>query len=507
MFRNFFLYNPTPICLSQNYGRGIMLALEYLLLIGSLLILLSIAIAKLFDNLGVPTLILFLGLGMLAGSDGLGGIYFDNANMAQSIGMTALIFILFAGGLETDWNSVKPVLWQALSLSTFGVALTAFIVGIAAYFILGLPWIACLLLGSIISSTDAAAVFSVLRAKNTGLTDKMRTLLEFESGSNDPMAIFLTIGMIQLIINPESSYWDITFLLFTQLVIGSILGLLLGRGMVWIISRMNLSYQGIYLVYGLAFACMVYGITTVLGGSGILAVYISGIVIGNQDFVQKKSLIRFFDGLAWLGQIGMFLTLGLLVFPSKLVPLIGLGLLLSFILMFIARPVSVFISLAFVKLGWRQKAFISWVGLRGSVPIILATFPLVYGVPNADLFFSLIFFIVLTSALLQGWSLSPVAKFLKVSRPVPKQRKNLLEFSTAEGIDAEMIDFYVGNKSHLIGKSIVDLHLPKDSLVVLINRNEGYVVPSGGTVIEQGDILLTLVNPGNIDKIKEIMGK
>jgi cell volume regulation protein A len=484
-----------------------MLTLEYVLLIGSALILLSIFIAKISDNLGVPTLILFLGVGMLAGSDGLGGIYFDNANLAQSIGMTALIFILFAGGLETDWNSVKPILWQALSLSTFGVAITAFVMGIAAYYILGLPWIACLLLGSIISSTDAAAVFSVLRAKNTGLTDKMRTLLEFESGSNDPMAIFLTIGMIQLIVNPESSYFDITMLLFTQFVIGVILGLTLGKLMVWIIGKLNISYQGIYLVYGLAFACMVYGLTTVLGGSGILAVYISGIVIGRKDFVQKRSMLRFFDGLAWLGQIGMFLTLGLLVFPSRLIPLIGIGLLLSFILMFVARPISVFISLAFVKLGWRQKTFISWVGLRGSVPIILATFPLVYGVPNADIFFSLIFFIVLTSALLQGWSLSPVAKFLKVSVPVPKQRKNLLEFSTAEGIDAEMVDFYVGHKSGLIGKSIVDLHLPKDSLVVLINRNEGYVVPSGGTVIEQGDILLTLVNPGNIEMIKEIMAK
>jgi cell volume regulation protein A len=335
----------------------------------------------------------------------------------------------------------------------------------------------------------------------------MKSLLELESGSNDPMAVFLTIGLIQLYINPEAGFADLILLFSKQMIIGAILGLLFGKLISAVINYLKISYQGIYYVYALAFACLTYGLTAALGGSGFLAVYIAGIVMGNSDFIHKNSLFRFFDGLAWLSQIGMFLTLGLLVFPSKLIPLIGVGLLLSFVLMFIARPAGVFISLAFSKMGWRKKIFIGWVGLRGAVPIILATFPLVYNLPYAEIFFSLVFFIVLTSALLQGWSLSFAANMLKVSTPVPKKRKQLLEFSTDEGIDAELMDFYVRPTSELVGKSIVELGMPKDSLIALINRNEGYVVPSGGTILEEGDILLTLVNPGNLENVKEIMGK
>jgi cell volume regulation protein A len=247
---------------------------------------------------------------------------------------------------------------------------------------------------------------------------------------------------------------------------------------------------------------MIYAATNLIGGSGFLAVYLTGIAVGNKEFVQKKSLIRFFDGLAWLGQISMFLTLGLLVFPSHLLPIAGIGIVLSVILMFVARPIAVFVSLAFAKMSVKEKAFVSWVGLRGAVPIILATFPLLAGVKYADLIFSIVFFIVLTSALLQGWSLTNVARQLKLDTPFVKKVKSPIEFESKQGDENDLYDFYVAENSSIVGKTVVEIGLPKESLIVLINRNEQYVVPRGGTIIEQGDILLILANKKILSNIK-----
>lgn len=483
------------------------MSIEYVLLIGSALILVSIALAKVSDNLGVPTLLLFLGMGMLAGSEGPGGIYFDDALLAQSVGIVALVFILFAGGLDTKWSEVKPVFWQATSLATVGVLITALSVGLFASVALNTPLLNGLLLGAVVSSTDAAAVFSVLRSKNVSLRGKLKPLLEFESGSNDPMAVFLTIGLIQLLTIPQTTFGSIALLFVVQMTVGAVLGLGFGKTLVFLINRLKLSYEGIYSVFVLAFAALIYGATASMGGSGFLAVYVAGLVAGNDDFVQKRSLLRFFDGLAWLSQIAMFLTLGLLVFPSHIAPVIGIGLLTSVFLMLVARPLSVFLSLTFAKLNWKEKTFVSWVGLRGAVPIILATFPLIAGLPDAELIFNVVFFIVLTSALLQGWSIPVIARLLRLDAPFEQKRRSPIEFAPLEGVDTELIDLIVPYTSAAAGKSIIELDLPQDSLIVLISRNENFIVPSGGTLLQENDIVLVLVNKSNLPSVRAIFEK
>jgi cell volume regulation protein A len=484
-----------------------MAGLEYILLIGSALILLSIAIAKVTDNLGVPVLVLFLGVGMLAGSEGPGGIAFDDPHLASSIGIIALIFILFSGGLDTHWPSVRPVVWKAASLSTLGVLITAVLVGVFTHLLLGFSLLHGLLLGSVISSTDAAAVFSVLRSKHISLRGQLKPLLELESGSNDPMAVFLTLGLIEATRNPETTVMNLALLFFVQMTVGAVVGIGLGKAMVFLLNRIRFSYEGFYPVFSLAFASLIYGVAAVAGGSGFLAVYLAGIIVGNSEFVQKKTLFRFFDGLAWLSQIGMFLTLGLLVFPSELMSVVGAGLLVSAFLMFLARPLAVLLSLALAKVTAREKLLVSWVGLRGAVPIILATFPLMAGIPQAEAMFNLVFFIVLTSTLFQGWSIPLVARWLGVDAPYVRKRRYPIEFAPMDGVDADIVDFIVPYNSAVIGKSIVELGLPSDSLVVLINRNERYIVPSGGTVLEEGDTILVLTSSQSIPRVREILSR
>jgi potassium/hydrogen antiporter len=483
------------------------MAIEYVLLVGSILILISIAIAKLSDNLGVPTMLLFLGIGMLAGSEGPGGINFDDAALAQSIGIIALVFILFAGGIDTKWVQVRPTLGHAFTLATFGVLLTAVAVGAFLSLLLGFSLLNGLLLGSIVAATDAPAVFSVLRSRNISLRGRLKPLLELESGSNDPMAIFLTIGLIQLSTNAGASVWSLILSFVVQMGLGAAMGVGLGKAMVFSLNRLKLTYEGIYPVFSLAFAALIYSASASVGGSGFLAVYIAGLVAGNSEFVHKKSLLRFFDGLAWLSQITMFLTLGLLVFPSQVVSIMGIGLLVSGFLMLVARPLSVFISLALSGYQWREKAFISWVGLRGAVPVVLATFPLLAGIPEARLMFNVVFFIVLTSALLQGWSVPAAARLFRVAAPPEARRKYPLEFSPIEGVDTELVDLIVPYNSPAAGKTIVELGMPPDSLIVLISRSDNFLVPSGGTALQEGDTVLVLVNKNNLPLVRSVLMK
>lgn len=480
-----------------------MIPVEHILLMGSFLILVSIGVARLSENLGVPALLLFLGIGMLAGSEGLGGIYFDDANLAQYIGVIALVFILFAGGLDTKWPEVKSSFSPAVSLATIGVLITAVGVGLFTFFALELSFSTALLLGAVVSSTDAAAVFSVLRSKNISLKGRLKPLLELESGSNDPMAVFLTIGIIQIIINRETSFVSITLLFVQQMGLGIASGFFFGKATVVMLNRLKSYYEGVYPVFFLSLAVFTYGITAAVGGSGFLAVYIAGLIAGNNDFIYKKSLLRFFDGLAWLSQITMFLTLGLLVFPSHIIPVVWTGLACSAFLMFVARPASVFLSLLFARLQWREKAFVSWVGLRGSVPIVLATFPLLAGVTGSEVIFNIVFFIVLTSALLQGWSIPIVARLMKLQAPLERKRQYPIEFAPIDGVDTQLVDFIIPYNAEIAGKTIVELGLPPDSLIVLVNRDEKFFVPSGGTVIEGGDVVLTLVNDKNISEVRE----
>jgi len=470
---------------------------EYILIGVSILLLISVLVSKISDRFGVPVLLLFLILGMLAGSDGPGGIYFDDPALARSIGVIALILILFSGGMDTDWNSIRPVIKEGLLLSTLGVLLTALTVGFFARALLGWSLVEGLLLGSIVSSTDAAAVFSVLRSKSIGLKGQLKPLLELESGSNDPMAIFLTVGLIQLITQPGLSPLNLIGFFVLQMLIGAVLGYCMGRVMVFLINRLKLGYEGLYPVLTLSLVLLTFGLTNAIGGNGFLA----GIILARHDFIHKRSLVRFHDGLAWLMQIAMFLSLGLLVFPSRLVPVAGIGLLIAGWLIFIARPVSVFVSLLPSALNWREKAFISWVGLRGAVPIILAIFPLLAGIPEAHVIFNVIFFVVLASVLLQGTSIPLVTRWLKVYAPIIPKRMYPIEYTPMGGLKSELKELTIPPNSPATGKAIVELGLPADFLIILIARDNDFMLPSGGTVLQGGDTLLVLSDKKSLDEM------
>ena len=482
-----------------------MLPFEYILLVLSVLILISITLTKISENLGLPALILFLLVGMLAGSDGPGKIYFDNVYIAQYVGIVALIFILFSGGLETKWRDVKPVMWTAFSLSTLGVVLTTAALGTFVHYFFGLPLLESFLIGAIISSTDAAAVFSVLRARGTKLKGNIKPLLELESGSNDPAAIILTIILIQLIQAEDVTALGIFLFLVRQLLLGAAIGFGAGKLLSLAFNRFKFSYPSLYPVFAIASAIFVYALAASLGASGILAVYIAAVILGNSEFIQKKSLVRFFDGLALLGQIVMFLTLGLLVYPSQLYNVIGAGLILSAVLIFFARPIGVFISMAFSKFKLNEKMFISWVGLRGAVPVILATFPLTAGLQIGPYIFNLIFFITLTSALVQGWSIPLTAKIFGVRGQKVKNKHIPIEMTDAEKTNNELLDLIIPPNSAVAGRSLAELRLPPESLITVIYRDNDYVVPSGGSILEEGDTILVLVNKENIDEVRKIL--
>lgn len=483
-----------------------MIAFDHLLAIAGLLLLVSLLTSKASGRLGLPTLVFFLVVGMVAGSEGLGRIEFDNPGLAQSLGIVALAFILFSGGLDTDWREVRPIMWPALGLSTIAVVITALSTGLIAAWLLNLPLLTGLLLGAIASSTDAAAVFSVMRSKGVNLRARLERLLEFESGSNDPMAIFLTIGLIALLASPNASPWSLIPMFVQQMVVGGLVGIGLGRLMVGVINRIQLGYDGLYPVFTVSIVLLVYGLATVLGGNGFLASYLAGLIMNRHDFIHKRSIRRFHDGLAWLMQIAMFIILGLLVFPSQLVPVIGVGLILSLFLIFIARPLGVFIALAPWRLGLREKLLISWVGLRGAVPIILATYPLVAGVAGADLIFNVVFFIVITSVLIQGPTISPVAKWLGLDLPAAQAYRYPLELEQTAGLDSQLVDLEVVPDSAAIDKQIVELHLPEEVLIVLISREDAFIVPRGATVLHVGDRLLVLGPPAEIEKVRSLLG-
>jgi len=468
------------------------LTAENILLIGSILLLLSILASKTTGRLGVPALIVFLVIGMLAGSDGILGISFTDTKLAQSLGIIALTFILFSGGMETKWESVKPVLWRGITLSTLGVLLTTLSLGLFIYWITDLGLTECLLLGAIVSSTDAAAVFSILRSKSIGLKGNLRPLLELESGSNDPMAYFLTIGLTTILVEKDTSYISLIPMFFQQMVVGAVTGYLMGRSMVWLLNKINLDYDGLYAVLTLALVFFTYGMASFLGGNGFLAVYLAAIILGNKNFIHKKSIIRYYDGQAWLMQIVMFLSLGLLVFPKQMIPYIGNGLIIALVLMFVARPLAVFISLLFFKLNNRERMLISWVGLRGAVPIVFATYPLILGVENSEMIFNIVFFIVLTSVILQGTTISLVAKWLYLYKPAKFKTRYPLELELSDNFKNELFEVEIKDNSSAIGKQILQLKLPRTALIVLINRQDKYITPRGTTLLEKGDKLLIM---------------
>ena len=394
---------------------------EQFILIGSLLLFISIIISKTSHKLGIPSLVFFLLIGMLAGSEGIGGIYFNDPTITQFIGIIALVFILFSGGLDTKWGEIKPVLWRGVVLSTAGVLITTIAVGLFINWVTGFSLIESFLIGSIVSSTDAAAIFSIFRSQKQGLKNNIEPTLELESGTNDPMAYFMTTTLIFLILNPVTSVWSMILLLVQSIGLGVIFGVIFGKGMVKLINSIKLHVQGLYPVLTIALSFLTFSVTYFVGGNGFLSVYIAALILGNSHFVNKKIQIQFYDGIAWLMQIIMFLTLGLLVFPSQIVPIMGIGILISIFLILVARPLAVFLCLFPFKVGLKDKVFISWVGIRGAVPIIFATYPIVAGINGANMIFNIVFFITLTSALIQGSTIHVIAKYLGLS--IPKTEK------------------------------------------------------------------------------------
>ena len=476
---------------------------ENILLIGSILLLASVFTSKTSARFGIPTLVLFIGIGMLAGSEGPGGIYFYEPKLAQILGVIALNFILFSGGLDTKFESIRPVLWRGISLSTLGVLFTTITVGIFVHLITNFTLLEGLLLGAIVSSTDAAAVFSILRSKNIGLKGYIRPTLEFESGTNDPFAFGLTITLTSLISMGESPGFGLIFHFLKEILFGAVIGLVLGRIVLFVLNKISLDIEGLYPVFLMAFVFFAFSITGILGGNGFLAVYIAGLVLGNNNFIHKKSIIKFYDGQAWLMQIIMFLTLGLLVFPSHILPVMWSGILISLILIFVARPIGVFISLSFFKrIKLREKLFISWVGLRGAVPIVFATYPLIANVEKSNTIFNLVFFISTISVLLQGTTLPIVAKWLRVIVPNNVKRKFALDLELTDSPDSEMIEMLLPDSSPAIGNSLVNLDFPKKAFIVMIQRNGKYIRPGGSTIVEKGDKLLILAS--NTEVIEDV---
>ncbi|WP_273277162.1 potassium/proton antiporter [Maribacter polysiphoniae] len=468
------------------------LTIENILLVGSLLLLISILAGKTSYKFGVPTLLLFLTIGMLAGSDGIGGIHFDNPKITQFIGVVSLNFILFSGGLDTSWKAIKPILWEGIALSTLGVLLTAVSLGVFVWSFTGLTIYESLLLGSIVSSTDAAAVFSILRSKNLALRTNLRPTLELESGSNDPMAYVLTLAFLSLVINQDLGIVSIIPLFLKQMIIGGIAGLAFGRLSKYIINRIKLDFEGLYPVLVIALMFITFSATDFVGGNGFLAIYICAVYLGNQDLIHKKTILKMYDGLAWLMQIVLFLTLGLLVFPSRILPIMGIGLLISVFLIFIARPIGVFISLLFFKMKLRRRFYISWVGLRGAAPIVFATYPLLAGIDKANLIFNIVFFISVTSVLIQGTTLSIVAKWLRVALPGEAKKPSPTDLLLAENPKTEMKEILITPDSFAVDKKIVELGFPKNAIIAMIKRDDSYITPNGSTKIESQDTLIVL---------------
>lgn len=480
----------------------LLLTIENIILVGSILLLISIFAGKTSYRFGVPTLIFFLGVGMLAGEDGIGGIVFDNPQIAQMIGVISLNFILFNGGLDTDWKAIRPVLKEGIVLSSLGVLLTALTLGGFVYYLTDFTIYESLLLGSIVSSTDAAAVFSILRAKSLALRTNLRPTLELESGSNDPMAYVLTILFLGLVMNPEQSIVSMIPIFLQQMILGTIAGFAFGRISKIIINRIKLDIEGLYPVLVIALMFITFSVTDFFGGNGFLAIYICGLYLGNKYIMHKKTIIRMYDGLAWLMQIVLFLTLGLLVNPSQLVSVFSVGILISLFLMLVARPFSVFVSLLFFKMRIQRRLYISWVGLRGAVPIVFATYPLLAGIDSADMIFNIVFFIALTSLLVQGTSLGVVAKWLGVSMPSEEKILSPSEEFMLEHPKTAMREIGIGNANYITGKKIVDIEFPQSAIIAMIKRDGKYIMPDGSTVIEAGDVLVVLAN--SKEKMKEV---
>lgn len=470
---------------------------ENILLIGSVLIFSSIIISKTGYRFGIPTLLLFLLVGMIFGSDGL-GLQFNSAEDAQFIGMIALSIILFSGGMDTKFQDIKPVLKPGIVLSTVGVLLTTVLTGVFIYFLSGLThtnieltMMASLLLAATMSSTDSASVFSLLRSQRMNLKENLRPMLELESGSNDPMAYMLTIVLIQIISSgSELSLAVVGRDLLVQFLIGGSVGYAFGRFAVWLVNRINLSNSSLYPILLLSIVFATFTITDLLKGNGYLAVYIAGVIVGNARLVYRKEINTFMNGLTWLFQIIMFLSLGLLVNPHEMLDIAAVALLIGLFMIVIARPVSVFACLLpFRNISNKARLFVSWVGLRGAVPIIFATYPVIAGIDGSQQLFNIVFFITLLSLVVQGMSISSFARWLHLDLPEEKEG-NEFGVELPDEIDTKLEDMTLTTEMLAGGNRLKDMNIPKGSLVMLVKRGNEFIIPNGQVELHAGDKLL-----------------
>ncbi len=464
-----------------------------LVLVGALLLIAGVVASKLSSKLGVPALLLFLAIGMLAGSEGPGGIPFNSPEPAMLFGSIALALILFDGGLNTDLSQMDRIAVRTGTImATIGVGITAAIITLLSVFVFGTSWQNGLLVGAILSSTDAAAVFSVLRARGVGLPDRIRTLLEFESGSNDPSAVFLTTTAILLVQGQAVSPLAVPFLFVFKVAGGAFIGWLAGRMLVWSIDRLDLEHDGLYPVYTIGVVGVVFGVAELLQTSGFMAVYVTGLALAGKVFVHRNSLRRFHQGVAWIMQIGMFLMLGLLVTPSQLMSAATPAVFVSVALILVARPVAVFLSMVFSGFTTAEKTLISWVGLRGAAPIILATFPMVAGVEDSRGIFNIVFFAVIISVLVQGPTVSLAARLLGVAQPYSEDSSLPIELvGTAEsGLSLTKLTIAEGSAAE--GEKLLRIGGPDRPLVVLIRREGRLFVPTGGVRLLARDELYVL---------------
>lgn len=472
---------------------------ENIFLLGSFLVLVSILISKTGYRFGIPTLLLFLFTGMFFGSEGL-GMEFDSPHDTQFIGMVALSIILFSGGMDTKFKEIKPIIGMGVILSTLGVVMTTVLTGGFIFALsqwagmdIQMSLIVSMLLAATMSSTDSASVFNLLRTQGIGLKHKLRPTLELESGSNDPMAYMLTIALINVALSGDDfSFLDLSLNIGEQFLLGGVLGYGLGRLTVWLINRINLPNAALYPVLLLSMVFITFTLTDLLNGNGYLAVYIAGLVVGNCRLSYRREMSTFLDGLTWLLQIILFLTLGLLVNPSELVDVSLFSLAIAVFMMLVARPVSVFLCLLpYRKIPLKAKTFLSWVGLRGAVPIIFATYPIMNGVEGADLLFNIVFFITLLSLTIQGTTISLVAKKLQLDMPEEKSG-NEFGVEIPEELGSKLKEVTLEESMLENGNLLSEMNIPKGTLVMMVKRGKTILVPNGQLPLEKGDILLCL---------------
>lgn len=481
---------------------------ENILLFGSILLFVSIVVGKTGYRFGVPALLLFLLVGMLFGSDGL-GLQFHNAKIAQFIGMVALSVILFSGGMDTKFKEIRPILSPGIVLSTVGVFLTALFTGLFIWYLSGMSWtnihfplITSLLLASTMSSTDSASVFAILRSQKMNLKHNLRPMLELESGSNDPMAYMLTIVLIQFIQSDGMGTGNIIGSFIIQFLVGAAAGYILGKLAILILNKINIDNQSLYPILLLSFVFFTFAITDLLRGNGYLAVYIAGMMVGNHKITFRKEIATFMDGLTWLFQIIMFLMLGLLVNPHEMIEVAVVALLIGVFMIVIGRPLSVFLCLLpFRKITLKSRLFVSWVGLRGAVPIIFATYPVVANVEGSNMIFNIVFFITIVSLIVQGTSVSFVARLLHLSTPLEKTG-NDFGVELPEEIDTDLSDMTITMEMLNEADTLKDMNLPKGTLVMIVKRGDEFLIPNGTLKLHVGDKLLLISEKNKQETVK-----